>query len=274
MSYAEIFKNYMLETSDVAGSLPPIPTVDNKNSLDIYCREHHIADEAKASLSNISVHPDWLPYAAEVYEISSDIKDYMTVPVIIMSSDLPNRNLTAFPATELSAFSPQIGDLVYRGWKGKPVCVDHINQQPNKAIGAIVDVSMKKMSTSTDVALYKVVALLAIDTTKGSIPKDIISGRRTHYSMGAYVRSYSCSICGQKGQMKSTMKSKFDCLPCGKQHVGVDRSGNMRMWPTDDGKSHMLGFLNAHDVVPFEVSSVPTPAFVSATAPTDSITFF
>lgn len=264
----------MLETSDIAGSLPPIPSVENQHSIDAYCREHNIADESKLTLSNVSVHPDWLPYAADVYKISADIKDYMTVPVIIMSSDLPNRNLTAFPAQELSAFSPAIGDLVYRGWRGKPVHIDHANLIPSKAIGAIVDVSMKKMSTSTGVSLFKVVALLAIDTSKGSIPKDIMSGRRTHYSMGAFVKAYSCSICGQKGSMKSTMKSKFDCLPCGKQHVGMDRSGNMRLWPTEDGKSNMLGFLNAHDVVPFEVSSVPTPAFVSATAPVESISYF
>lgn len=262
-----------LETALADFSLPPIPTVETASLMAAYSKENHVSEASQKSMSGISVHPNWLEHAAPVYNISSDIKDYMTVPVILMASDLPNRNLTAFPATELSAFSPSIGDLTYRGWRGKPVYIDHNNLVYNRAIGAVVDVSMRKLSVANGADLYKVVALLAIDTSKGQVPRDIMAGRREHYSMGALVRAYSCSVCAGKGYMGAQTKTKFDALPCKKKHVGVDRSGNMRLYEQEDGSS-TLGYMNAHEVTPFEVSSVPTPAFSSATVNKDLISYF
>jgi hypothetical protein len=265
--------NGFLEVADTIDSLPPILTKETPKALEAYCREHNIEMAAQKDIQRISVQPDWLEKAAEIYNISTNLSDYITVPVIFMASDLPNRNLTAFPLDELSKFSPKVGNLVYRGWTTKPIYVDHSNLVYDKAIGSIVDMSMKKMETARH-DIYKVIGLLAIDATKGPIPQDILSGRRTHYSMGAYVEAYSCSVCGGKGHMTSSMKNKFECLPCGKQHVKFDRDGKMTTYPSQDGKNKVLAFVNAHDIMPFEISSVPTPAFVSATTTADQIASF
>lgn len=271
--FAEYRKNSIMDVADAPHSLPALQSVETPAALQAYCREHRISDESAKQIERVSVHPDWLEKAADVYNISPDLKNYATVPVVFMATDLPNRNLTAFPRDEMLKFNPNIGDLVYRGFKGKPVYIDHDNQTYSKALGAIVDVSMRKLRMRSGAIGYKVNGLLAIDTSKGTIPRDIISGRRTHYSIGAYVTAYSCSVCGKGGFTEKGMKSKFDCLPCKRSHAALDRDGNLRVYRHDDG-SKTIGYLNAHNATPFEISTVPTPAYASATTPPTSLNYF
>jgi hypothetical protein len=51
----------------------------------------------------------WLPFSAPHYQISPDPSDYILTPVIVMPSDIPNRNGVAFPLKELIAFNPDMG---------------------------------------------------------------------------------------------------------------------------------------------------------------------
>lgn len=67
----------------------------------------------------------WLPFAAEHYNISPNIKDYVMQPFIIMTSDLPNRNCVAFPHHQLASFCPDSGSMVFQTWKGKPTFEEH-----------------------------------------------------------------------------------------------------------------------------------------------------
>lgn len=67
----------------------------------------------------------WLPFAAEAYGISPNLKDYAIVPVVIMASNLPNRNLVAFPFNRLTEFNVPTGKLAYKTWQGQPLFVDH-----------------------------------------------------------------------------------------------------------------------------------------------------
>lgn len=69
--------------------------------------------------------PSWLPFAAERYNISPDIRDYVIMTVPIMPSDLPNRNNVAFPYSQLTAFNTDSGMIAYKTWKGKPMHVEH-----------------------------------------------------------------------------------------------------------------------------------------------------
>ena len=252
-----------LETADITTALPPISLKNLDDNLDGYSRQHSVDMEVASLIKRSVVQPDWLPFAASVYNISAKVEDYVSVPVIILPTDLPNRNLTAFPFEELSNFNPMSGDLTYRGWKGKPVHIEHDNLIPDRAIGAIVDVSMRKLPVRGGADLYKVVAMLAVDTTKGAVPKDIVSGRRTDYSMGAWVKEYSCSVCGARGVVKPNMKSKWEAVSCGRKHTAPDRNGHPRFFDLPSG-GQTLGFLNAHNIMPFEVSSVAVPAYASA----------
>lgn len=255
----------ILETADCSFSLPALETntTDISHTLESYIKEHNVTTETAKAIHKTIVQPDWLPMASSVYKISPNIEDYVTVPVIIMPTDLPNRNLVAFPFQELSDFQPHIGDLTYRGWKGKPVYTEHDNLNPAKALGAVVDVSMKSFS-GTESNLFKVVTLLSIDKTKSKVSEDIVNGLRTDYSMGALVKSYQCSVCSAVGVIKQGTKDKYDCMPCGKAHAGFDRHGKMRTYRNPDTGEVSLGYLNAQRVTPFEVSSVGVPAYASA----------
>ena len=100
--------------------------------IDVYSREKHahkkqlvtagLMDSVKGAIMEAE---GSLPYFAEVYEISANINDYVLVPTIIMPSDLPNRNLVAFPREELLRANPEMGTLGYQTWRMKHTCKDH-----------------------------------------------------------------------------------------------------------------------------------------------------
>ena len=210
--------------------------------------------------------PTWLPFAAEVYETSKSVKDYFIVPVVIMPSDLPNRNLTAFPAKELGRFNYDKGRMAYDTWSGSPVHVNHESKDVTKAIGAVVDTALRPIYTPSKQKLWKVVALLAIDRTKSGISEQIEANQRPYYSMGAYVKGYACSVCGEGGLLNDNMKSKYECLPCGTKHAAPDRNRKARRFEREDG-STALGFVNVIYPTGYEISSVTVPAYASAYTP-------
>lgn len=262
------YKNqgYFLETADVTSSLPPIQMKDESSYLEEYAKKNKADDDVMQGIrQSILSAPQWLPYSSSVYKTSANVEDYFTVPTIIMPSDLPNRNMTAFPREELTRFDPEIGDHVYKGWIGKPVYTNHINNDYTKALGAVVDASMKRIN-NTKGDIWKVVSLLAIDRTKNpKIARDIQEGRRTTYSMGALVKSYSCSVCSAKGYIRPGIRDKYEAMPCGREHAFVNRQGGFREFAHSRyNNDRTIGFLRAHDVKPFEVSTVDYPAFASA----------
>lgn len=260
------------ECAEVTASLPPLEMYNGEAGLATYVEHNHISSEtAKTVYKTMVKAPEWLPFAAEVYETSKNIKDYFLVPTIIMPSDLPNRNGAAFPLGELTAFSEDIGDLAYRGWRGKPVHVEHQNTNPKIAIGAVADVSMRPLKNTS---LWKVITLLAIDRTKRpDITGEILAGRRNNYSMGAMVKGHVCSICGCKSTILPTHRTKFDGLTCKETHASLSRNYAFRTFQMEDGKTKM-GYLNVHGIKPIEVSSVGVPAYASAETTLDSIKEF
>lgn len=267
-----MFDSMFEERADCAQTGKPFENFRGVDGLAEYASKARISKETSESIhKNILQSVSWIPHAAKVYNISPDRKDYITVPTIIMPTDLPNRNLTAFSRGELARFDPEIGDHVYRGWKGKPVYIDHKNSNYPDAIGSVVDVSMRKIDGAQG-DVWKVLALMAIDRTKNPrIADDILSGRRRTYSMGAMVKAYGCSLCGAVGNIRPGMKDKYEAMPCGREHAYFDRNGHFRSFPTKDGRSRQIGFLNALNVKPFEISSVTYPAFASAVTPESQI---
>ena len=193
----------------------------------------------------------WLPLAAQTYQISPNIKDYVVVPVPIFPSDLPNRNSVAFPYEELMRFNPERGMPAYKSWRGMPTFAEHDHHDFRKAKGIVFDVYMRKM---TDVAgdIYKVIALCGFDRTKDpALANAIASKKRTRYSMGASVNTYECSICG------ALSKPNSRDTECG--HV---QRGRFSIFETAHGKKP--GYYLARGISGFEISSVATPAWVAA----------
>lgn len=190
----------------------------------------------------------WLPFSAPHYKISPDPRDYLLVPVIVMPSDLPNRNSVAFPLRELIAFNTEHGQQAYKTWKGKPTYLEHQNNDITKAYGVIVDSFLRPLKGWSGNQIWKVMLLLAFDRTKHpDVAEKINSGDYNSYSMGAWVGGYTCSYCGAE---------EGECNHIAKGHTPMYHL---------NGK---LVFKNCHDIVGFECSSVSTPAFVSAISDT------
>lgn len=193
----------------------------------------------------------WLPVAAEKYKISANLEDYVCVPVVIMPSDLPNRNGVAFPYKELVSFNPNphVKKVAYQTWEASPTFYEHQNSDYTEAKGVIFAVTMAPIENSAG-SLYKVITLCGFDRTKDTkLYNRIMKKEISTYSMGAYVDNYVCSICG-KG---------YDQGGC--KHVSIN-DPTYRTFDTADGPK--LAYYEAVGIVGFETSAVETPAYISA----------
>jgi hypothetical protein len=210
-----------------------------------------IANDSSAgtALANVG---DWLPFAAEKYKISAKLENYVVVPTIMVTSDLPNRNLAAFPLSTLTEFNTYTGDLAYRSWNGKCTFIEHNNDDVEQAKGVIFDVSLSRVTKSD--GLWKVVGLLGFDKTKDRLLANaILTGQRNAYSMGCYVDIYECTICGY--ERAGTDKSNG----CGHVHPNRAKFNTYEI----SGKKVLAGW-NVKGFHGFECSSVADPAFKGA----------
>jgi hypothetical protein len=138
----------------------------------------------------------WLPAAAKQYIISPNPDDYILTPVLTIPSDLPNRNCVGFPLKELLKFNVDQGRLAYKTFIGKPVHLEHDNEDPLKALGVIVDAVLKPTAGFGMGRMWRLFKLLAIDRTKNpEIARKILAGELNTYSMGAWVKDFNCSYC-------------------------------------------------------------------------------
>lgn len=145
---------------------------------------------------------------SDAYHISPNPADYFFRPVPAIISDIPNRNGIGFPLKSLTKWNAQQGRLAYMTWKGKPMYEEHgkYHQDPEnpditKAIGVIVDVSLRPLRGFGGNRLWKVMMLAALDRTAKdkTHTKDLVGMVERQevntYSMGALVSAYTCSIC-------------------------------------------------------------------------------
>lgn len=206
-------------------------------------------DMRKAGIDVPMDFTSWLPFAAPHYHISASLKDYVLTPVIIMPSDLPNRNAVGFPLSQLIEFNPALGKVAYKTWKGKPTHYEHQNTDITKAYGVIVDTYLRKMEGYGQGKIWKLLALLAFDRSKHpDFCTRVLSGDMNSYSMGAYISSYTCSFCHS---------------PVGQcSHLNPKASGEIYIL---NGK---LVFKQVCGVEGFETSGVESPAYISAISDT------
>lgn len=190
-------ENSVIETAMSKPISKPIEMsrFDNPDrSISLMSRE--IAGTLESSGHTQRLGVEWLPAAAEKLGISPNVRDFVAVPVVLMPSDLPNRNLVAFPRERIFEFDIASGRLAYTSWMGMPTFQDHKNDDPTVAKGVIFDVAVRKMNDAKG-GLYKVIALCAFDRRRDPIlANKILTGEVSEYSMGAMVRGYHCSICG------------------------------------------------------------------------------
>ena len=200
----------------------------------------------KKSLASTLLEVDsWLPFAAEAYQISPDIKDFVLSPTVIFISDLPNANLAAFPLNELTAWNTSAGDIAYRTWARKPCFVEHKNDDPSIAAGIILDSSLRSVPNYIG-GMGRVVLLNSWDRNRyPEVANKFLTGR-TGASMGCMVSDYSCGVC-------SASLRKGGCAHIHpKLGVKVPEVGNK------------LTYRIAHGITGFECSQVSVPAWRSA----------
>lgn len=197
----------------------------------------------------------FLPFAARNYDISPNIEDYVIFSTIICPSDIPNRNGIAFPLEELIRFTPTPSPhFVYKGWNYCPLCLEHDNDDPKKAIGIIFDVSLVPMSEEYgNGRLHNVIGVCGIDRTKApEIADKFARGELNTVSMGALADYFTCSICGQ------VIDETHTC-----PHISSKDDVNFMPIADESGHIH-IAFLNAHGLDPIETSVVADPAWAPA----------
>tara|TARA_Y100000817_G_C16800320_1_gene519329 strand:+ start:450 stop:1181 length:732 start_codon:yes stop_codon:yes gene_type:complete len=142
--------------------------------------------------SSREIDVSWLPAAAEKYQISGNINDYIINEIPIVTVGVPNRNLDEFPYEEVTSFNEEIGRMVYQTFIGKPTHIDHDNRDPRKAKGVHFDAQLQKVGN-----VWKIVVLAGWDKTKDpELARAILNRTRTGFSMGALVGYTQCSYPG------------------------------------------------------------------------------
>lgn len=188
----------------------------------------------------------WLPSAAEKYNISPDIRDYILVPVPALITDIPNTNGDSLSVRELLDFKPRFGMPMYKTFKGKPTHKEHDNKDYTKAKGIIFD-SYVKMLPGFHGKHAKLMMLLGYDRSRDSkLCNEILTDKVNTHSVGFYYTSYTCSFCGHV----TTQDTLHFC-----QHTRLGK----RPYSLQD----MLVYRRCHDATGFECSHVDNPAYVS-----------
>ena len=210
-----------------------------------------LADDASHSIEANT----WLPFAASVYKLSRDIRDYVLVPVPVMISELPNTNGDSVTLKEMLKFNPDMGMQAFKTFRGKPCHQEHDNRDHSRAKGVILDVFIRPIRKFGNGRYYKLVELMAYDRSKDPLlVNSLLSGENNAYSVGFYYKSYTCSICG-----KTTGQTKFGSAEtC--DHTFLRR----KPYATPDGR---LSYRQCHDMLGFETSVVADPAFKIAVGP-------
>ena len=195
----------------------------------------------------------FLPFAAEHYHISPNIRDYILVPIPAMFSYLPNTNGDSLTTEELTSFKPDIGRLMYKTFQGMPTCYEHSNKDLTKARGIIFDAFLRKVVGFGAGRVYKLVLLLGFDRTKDAqLTNDILTRKSNAYSVGFGYTAYKCAVCGHEVSQRAFNR------PC------VHTRFKQPTYRDDMGRLNYRHCLNAKGV---ECSSVEKPAFAVATGP-------
>lgn len=212
-------------------------------------------DQLSETIDRIDL--SWLPFAAKTYCISPNIEDYVLKSMPLMPSDIPNRNGVAFPIEELVAFQPPpMNRQVYKSWAYCPVHLEHDNEDHTKALGVILDTSLRPIKNYGNGKHWMVHGLIAIDKNKNpEIAEKVRSGDINTGSMGALADNFTCGVCAKAVSDKTFMNCS---------HISSTQNVNWEI--VDHEGQKKLAYLNAHGLSPIEYSLVKNPAWAMALA--------
>jgi hypothetical protein len=246
----QIKNDKSVEYADAHGFMPGVidvhKTIKSKDTFkvknNLIVKASYGEDRGSQFVEKLDV-TTWLPFAAQKYDISSDIMDYIFIPVFTIPSGLPNRNGVAFPIQALTEFNLDRRMMGYKTFKGCPAHEEHDNEDPTKSQGVIADACLKRLEHYGQGKVWKLLELLEIDRSKyPAIASDYVSGERNSFSMGAMVGYYRCSYC-------NGIVGKCD-------HIDT-RPGSVNFYEKD-GK---LVFKEVYDIDGIETSTVRVPAY-------------
>ena len=203
-------------------------------------------DVQRSTVEKIAKTPidiSWLPFAAKAYNLSTDIRDYVVSAPPVITADIPNRNLQGMPSEEILTWKPQLGRIAYSTFRGKPTFENHNNKDVTQAKGVNFDAVIVGVPGFN---LLKIVVLSAFDRSKDpELANGILKGEKRFYSMGCWVETFTCSVCG--------VENGLTACNC------INQFGRGGITP--EGK---LVYQCCHGLDYFENSSVESPADISA----------
>jgi len=150
---------------------------------------------AVANYPAVELDLSMLAAASEVYQISPDPKDYIIVPIPIVTVGIPNRNLQAFPFEEVSMFDHTSGMLVYQTFLNKPLFVNHAHDNVPESRGMHVDSSLEYIAKY---GVWKINVITMWDRSKDpGLVRRIQENKESAFSMGSLCSAFLCSVCGK-----------------------------------------------------------------------------
>ncbi len=201
----------------------------------------------------------WLPYAAQQYHVSNDLRDYVVVPVVTIVSDVPNVNGDNFQVDELTRFDVEVNRFMYQTFLGKGTYLEHRdNLVLPAAKGLIFDTYLTPLDSRYQGKRVKLHKLLGFDMTKDrSLAQAILRREINSFSMGARYLKYQCSITGRvlpavPPDFKLPLGAKEDDFFSPYTRIGV---------PTTKLPNGKLAYRNLLDARGVETSAVSTPAY-------------
>jgi len=203
-----------------------------------------------------------LKEVSEIYQISTNPRDYLFTPVRANSVNVPNENGDGFSREESLRFDHRIGRRVYQTYLLKPHHVNHRADNPRMARGVIVDVHYNdfnpmpsewrsKYEAATGMNYDRdefVEALLAIDASKDPyLARGLKAGVIGAFSMGCECEQTRCNVCN------NVATTRLAFCP----HI---RSGKMQWYLNPKTGKKVQAFEWCEGVVYSELSAVDQPA--------------
>lgn len=243
-------------TSDTAA--PALTTYEGFRSQ--YSKSNKTLIVGGGVLENSNIDISWLKAASDTYNVSDDPRDYVLVDVPIVTVDIPNRNMQAFPYEEVTYFDPMLGRMVYQTFSGKACHINHDNQDPLKAKGVHFDAALEYVPGYD---IWKIRVLTGWDRTKDPhLVNAILSGKRPGFSMGAVCSAFVCSICGVIDTNINPCRHLATYQGGGKGSLWDSKNNNRLTNNVAFGKAEetLLAYQLCLGVNYFETSSVDDPA--------------
>lgn len=136
--------------------------------------KHKVSNVGSIDLDGFDLLPGWQPTPGKIYTTTRAI------------SSRVNQNFDAWPSSELKK--------AYKTFLGKPVFVNHVNDDPTKARGVVVACRFVEDGKDKYIEVIQ-----EVDAEKFPLlAKELIEGGLDSVSMGCEARRSVCSICGNE----------------------------------------------------------------------------